>query len=71
MEVVNTTVITPLALITAPATLDIDYFLIGINVQVIIELVVCYTCMYECMFVFVCMHVQYMYLHMYMFTNKQ
>ena len=32
MEIVNTTVITPLALITAPATLDIDYILIGIDV---------------------------------------
>ena len=31
-EVVNKTVITPLALITAPATLDIDDILIGINV---------------------------------------
>ena len=40
MEVVNKSVITPVALITAPATLDIDYILIGINVQVIIELVV-------------------------------
>ena len=32
MEVVNKTVITPLALITAPVTMDIDYILIGINV---------------------------------------
>ena len=39
-EVVNTTVVTPLALTTATATLDIDYIPIGINVQVIIELVV-------------------------------
>ena len=31
-EVVNTTVITPLALITARATLDINDILIGINV---------------------------------------
>ena len=56
MEVVNTTVITvtPFTIITAPAKLDID-FLIGINVQVMIELV-SYTCMYECMFEFVFMH---------------
>ena len=32
MEVVNMGVTTPLALITAGATLDIDYLLIGINV---------------------------------------
>ena len=32
MEVVNTGVITPLALINAPAILDINYIPIGINV---------------------------------------
>ena len=31
-EVVNTTVVTPLALITVPVTLDIEYIPIGINV---------------------------------------
>ena len=44
MEVVKTDVVTPMGLTTATATLDINYFLIGINVQVIIELVVCNTC---------------------------
>ena len=32
MEIVGKTVITPLALITAPATLDIDYIMIGVDV---------------------------------------
>ena len=34
MEVVNISVITPLALITAPAILDINCILIGVNVKV-------------------------------------
>ena len=40
MEVVITTVITPWVLTTAPVNLDIDYFLMGIDVSVRFELVI-------------------------------
>ena len=53
-EVVNTTVIIPVVLITAPVILDINYNLIGVHVEVTTELV-CYSIyVHMCVCLYVC-----------------